>query len=139
VQFETALNLTWLLLGVAALACTAQAAFRQRPEERHAPAWLHIVGVGLIIAALFPYISATDDIVRIEDLSSQHDSRHPGKHSNTDNLVRLYETMDTPWVCPVPAVVPIFFFVSFLFAPLATLIERIAPFEAGRSPPLQAV
>jgi hypothetical protein len=138
VQFETALNLTWLLLGILALACTAHAAFRRNSQERRAPAWLHIVGVGLIVAALFPYISATDDIVRIEHFSSQHDSRHPSKQSKTDDLIRLYETMDTPWVYPVSQVVLILFFVSLLFAPLARLIERIAPFESGRSPPLLA-
>ena len=138
-HFETALNLAWLLLGVLALACTAHAAFRRPPERRRAPAWLHIVGVGLIVAALFPYISATDDIVRIEHFSSQHDSSHPHKQSKTDDLIRLYETMDTPLTCPVCQVVLIFFFVSLVFAPLARLIERIAPFEAGRSPPALAV
>jgi hypothetical protein len=138
VHFETTLNAAWLLLGLLALGCTAHAAFRRRPDERRAPAWLHIVGVGLIVAALFPYISATDDIVRIEHFSSQHNGSHPGKQSKTDDLVRLYETMDTPWVCPVSAVALIFFFISLVFAPLARLIERIAPFEAGRSPPFPA-
>lgn len=135
-QFESALNLVWLLLGAAALARTTHSVFRRKPEEKHAPAWLHIVGVGLIVAALFPYISATDDIVRVEHFSSQHEPHHPGKHNKTDNLVRLYETMDTPWMAPVSAVVLIFFFVSLVFTPLARLIERFAPFEAGRSPPL---
>ena len=130
--------MAWLLLGVLALACTAHAAFRRRPEERRAPAWLHIVGVGLIVAALFPYISATDDVLRIEHFSSQHNRSHHGKQSKTDDLIRLYEVMDTPLVCPVSEVALIFFFVSLVFAPFAKLIERIAPFEAGRSPPLLA-
>jgi hypothetical protein len=135
VQFETALNVAWLLLGLLALGCTAQAAFRDRGNRR-APAWLHIVGVGLIIAALFPYISATDDVLRIEHFSSQHDSRHPAKQTKTDDLIRLYEVMDTPLACPVSEVALIFFFVSFVFTPLARLIARITPFIAGRSPPL---
>lgn len=134
-QFETALNVAWLLLGLLALAFTAHAAFRRKPEETRAPAWLHIVGVGLIVAALFPYISATDDIVRIEHFNSQHNPRHPGKQAKTDDLIRLYEAMDTPLACPVSTVVLIFFFVSLVFAPLARLIERFKPFEAGRSPP----
>jgi hypothetical protein len=139
VQFETALNVAWLLLGALALACTAQAAFRRQTRERRAPAWLHIVGVGLIVAALFPYISATDDIVRIEHFSSQHLPHHSGKQNKTGDLIRLYETMDTPLICPVAEVALIFFFVSLLFTPLARRVERIAPFEAGRSPPLLAV
>ena len=137
-QFETALNLAWLLFGALALACTANATFRRKPDERRAPAWLHIVGVGLIIAALFPYISATDDVVRIEHFSSQHETHHSSKQNKTDNLVRLYETMDTPWICPVAEVALIFFFISLVFIPLARRIERVAPFEAGRSPPLAA-
>jgi hypothetical protein len=138
VQFETALNLAWLLLGALALACTTHATFRRKPQEHRAPAWLHIVGVGLIVAALFPYISATDDIVRIEDFSSQHEPHHAGKQNKTDNLVRLYETMDTPWICPVAEVALIFFFISLVFTPLARRIERVAPFESGRSPPIAA-
>jgi hypothetical protein len=136
VHFETALNLVWLLLGLLALACTAHAAFRQERERRRAPAWLHIVGVGLIVAALFPYISATDDILRIDRFSAQHDSNRQSNQTKTDDLIRLYEVMDSPLACPVSGVILIFFFVSLVFAPFARLIDRIAPFEAGRSPPL---
>jgi hypothetical protein len=138
VHFETALNVAWLLLGVLALGCTTHVAFRRKPEERRAPPWLHIVGVGLIVAALFPYISATDDILRIEHFSSEHGSHHSSKQSKTDDLIRLYEAMDTPLVCPVPEIGLILLFVSLVFAPLLRLIERIAPSEAGRSPPLRA-
>ena len=134
-QFETALNLAWLSLGLLALACTAHAVFRQKPEQRRAPAWLHIVGVGLIVAALFPYISATDDVLCIEHFSSQHKSRHPGKQTKIDDLIRLYEVMDTPLACPVSQVALTFVFVSLVFAPFAPLSDRIAPMEAGRSPP----
>ncbi len=134
-QFETALNVAWLLLGLLALACTAHAAFRRDREQRRASAWLHIVGVGLIVAALFPYISATDDVLRIEHFSSQHDPHRPAKQSKIDDLIRLYEVMDTPLACPISQVALIFFFVWLVFAPLAKGIERIAPFEAGRSPP----
>ena len=140
VPFETALNLVWLLLGLLALGCTAHAAFRRSPEQRRAPAWLHIVGVALIVAALFPYISATDDIVRIEHFSSQHNpQRSHDKQSKTDDLIRLYEAMDSPLACPVSQVVLIFFFVSLVLAPLVRPVERMAPFEAGRSPPVSAV
>lgn len=138
VQFETVLNLAWMLLGAVALACTTHSVFRRKPEQNRAPAWLHIVGVGLIVAALFPYISATDDIVRVEHFSSQHEPHHAGKQRKTDNLVRLYEAMDTAWVSPVAEVALVFFFVSLVVTPLAKLIERFAPFQAGRSPPLLA-
>lgn len=137
-HFETALNVAWLGLGALALAFTAHNAFGRNAGGRQAPAWLHVVGVGLIVAALFPYISATDDVVRIEHFRSQHDSHHPGKHSKTDDLIRLYEAMESGRVAPVPQAVLIFFFVALVFAPVMRLIERIAPFVAGRSPPVAA-
>lgn len=138
-QFETLLNLAWLMLGAVSLGYTTHSVLRREKQKNRAPAWLHVVGVGLIVAALFPYISATDDFVRIEHSDAQHHSHHAGQHQHkTDNLVRLYEAMETGRVCPIPKVALIFFFVSLVLAPTVKAIERIAPFEAGRSPPLAA-
>lgn len=137
-HFESALNLVWLALGLIALAGVVRATFRRAKETSTPPIWLHIVGVGLIVAALFPYISATDDVVRIEHFNAQHNPQHSNKQSQADNLVRLYETMDTPLVCRVAEVVLTFFFVSLVFTPVLQTIERITPFRAGRSPPLAA-
>ena len=134
VHFEAALNGVWLVLGVCALASTIRAAFRHRGGS----AWLHVVGVGLIVAALFPYISATDDVLRIENLTSQHDHRYPAKHSRIDDLMRLYETMDTPLVCRTTQVAVTLLFVTLIFTPVLRAIERIAPLQAGRSPPMTA-
>jgi hypothetical protein len=138
VHFETTLNAAWLGLGIVALAFTARGAFRRNREDRPKRAWLHVVGVGLIVAALFPYISATDDVVRIEHFSSQHDSHHSRQQSKTDELIRLYEAIETAWVSPVAQLPLILYFVALVFAPVVALIERIAPFEAGRSPPSAA-
>ncbi len=137
--FETALNVVWLMLGLFALASTIRFALRPSTELKRAPAWLHIVGVGLIIAALFPYISATDDVVRIEHFNAQHDHGHPGKRSHNDDLLRLYETMDTPLVCRAPEVAIQFYFVALTFTPVLHASDRIAPREAGRSPPVAVV
>ena len=134
-HFETALNLVWLLLGLLALVSTIRAALRRPREARRGPAWLHIVGVGLIAAALFPYISATDDVLRIEHFNSQHDQRHSGKQSRTDNLIRLYEAMDAPLVCRVCDVAIVLFFVALVLTPSPSVYNRIAPLQAGRSPP----
>src|SRR5581483_3701098 len=111
-------------------------AFRRSANSRRGPAWLHIVGVGLIVAALFPYISATDDVLRVEHFNAQHDQQHPSKQNRMNDLMRLYETMDSPLVCRTTEVVMTLFFVSAVFTPVLRAIDRIAPFEAGRSPPL---
>jgi hypothetical protein len=135
VHFDTTLNLVWLSLGALALARTIRVTFRQSGVRAPKSRWLHIVGVGLIVAALFPYISATDDVLRIEHFKAQHDSRHPTKQTQSDDLMRLYETMDSPLVCPISEVSLVFIFISIVFTPVARLIERIAPLHAGRSPP----
>lgn len=137
--FETALNVVWLLLGLFALASTARIALRPKTELKRAPAWLHIVGVGLIVAALFPYISATDDVVRIEHFSARHDRGHPGKRSHNDDLLRLYQTIDTPLVCRISEVPIHLFYVSLTSTLVLHAMDRIAPLEAGRSPPSVAI
>jgi hypothetical protein len=138
VHFDTTLNLAWLVLGILALARTIRVAFRQTGVRTGKSRCLHIVGIGLILAALFPYISATDDVLRIEHFQAKHDPRHSTKQTQNDQLMRLYETMDSPLVCPVSELALVFFFISIVFAPAARLLERIAPLHAGRSPPLLA-
>jgi hypothetical protein len=134
VHFDTTLNLVWLLLGLWALASTARASYRR--AQGSAPKWLHVVGVGLIVAALFPYISATDDILRIEQYTAQHDQQHnSGKRSHSDDLIRLYETMDSPLVCRTSEIVLTLSFAWLVFTPVLKRIDRSTPFITGRSPP----
>jgi hypothetical protein len=145
VHFEAALNLLWVSLGLVALAVTARSVRGRRHcaitaayPRAGAAGWLHVVGVCLIVVALFPYISATDDVLRIEHFNAQAGQQHskiPGKHSQTDNLILLYKTMDTPLVCTVREVVLVFFFISLVFTPVPRLLERMQPQESGRSPP----
>jgi hypothetical protein len=138
VHFDTALNLAWGILGLLALARTIRATFRRIPGANRAPACLHVVGVALIVAALFPYISATDDVLRIDHFNAQQDHRHPTKkHSNSD-LIRLYEAMDTPVISPVVTLACTLFFVSLVILPVSALIDRNERFESGRSPPIPA-
>ena len=134
-QFDTALNVVWLALGLIALASTARAALCRTPRLKNSPAWLHIVGVALIAASLFPYISATDDALRAENFAAQHDQGHPGKHSRMDNLMRLYEAMDNPLLCEARKIILVVFFVSLVFTPAIRVVSRMVPHRAGRSPP----
>jgi hypothetical protein len=134
-QFETALNLVWLVLGLVAVASTIRVRLSETADCKRAPAWLHVVGVGLIVAALFPYISATDDVLRVEHFKAQQDQRHSGSQSRSQNLMRLYETMDNPLVCRSPELAITVFFILLIFTPAPRLIHRIAPLRAGRSPP----
>ena len=134
--FEHALNIIWFLLGVVALAMTLRVRARRSEANDRAPAWLHICGVALIIAALFPYISATDDVLRIQHLNIEHRHDQTEKKTANDQLIRLYETMDTPLVCTVQQISLVFFFVSLLFLPTTRILRRSVPLASGRSPPL---
>jgi hypothetical protein len=135
VHFDTALNLAWGTLGLLALARTIRDTFRRMSNANRAPACLHVVGVALIVAALFPYISATDDVLRIDHFNSEQDHRHPAKKHSNGDLIRLYETMDTPVISPVVTLAFTLFFVSLVILPASALIERSERFESGRSPP----
>jgi hypothetical protein len=136
VHFDTALNLLWLLLGVIALGSTIRAAVRKTSDSRPWT-WLHVIGVALIVAALFPYISATDDLVRSESLSTQQDQDHSGKKTPNGNLIRLYEILDTPLVCSTCVLTLTFFAVWVVFLPVTKRDGRAAPAPAGRSPPFR--
>ncbi len=137
-RFEVVLNSIWVALGAIAIARTIRTSVRNKFTEKGAPAWLHIVGVALIVAALFPYISATDDVLRIQHLSAQEHSHSPAKKSSSNDLIRLYEIMDTPLVSPAPVVRFTLLFISFVIAPAVTLVIHFTPAEGGRSPPLPA-
>lgn len=134
-HFDQALNLLWVLLGFLALAGTGTAALRRAPSQRRGSAWLHIVGVALVVVALFPYFSATDDVLRVEHFSQHEHADHPGKKSTNDSLMRLYQAMDTPLVCSTFGVYLTFLFAWFVVIPSLVSIERAVPFRAGRSPP----
>jgi hypothetical protein len=119
VRFETALNLLWLLLGLLALLATL------RTKQKRVG--LRIMGVALVIAALFPFISASDDVLRIEQ-ATQH-------RSANDHLVRLYMNMETPLAASTPQLSFTLCFLLLIAPLLGKSAERSAPFSIGRSPP----
>jgi hypothetical protein len=135
VSFESSLNLVWLLLGIIALTCTIRSAYSKRVFYVPRRAWLHVVGTGLIVAALFPYISATDDVLRIEHFSEQQKPAGTSRNSQTNDLMRLYQTLDTPVIAGTTQAALTFVFVMFVNTLLVQLIDRSTPLQSGRSPP----
>jgi hypothetical protein len=146
VQFDVALNLIWFVLGAFALTSTYRSSF-SRYRTARTSGWLHICGVALIVAALFPYISATDDVLRIRHMDAQqhtrqvdaekagHRQHEPEKRSSSDTLIRLYETMDTSVVASVRDVPFVLFFVALVVVALWSLFSRETPLRSGRAPP----
>jgi hypothetical protein len=136
VSFESSLNLVWLLLGVIALTCSVRS--RRSRVAFYLPRrpWLHVVGTGLIVAALFPYISATDDVLRTEHLSEQHKQTGTSRTSPTNDLMRLYQTLDAPVIADAKQATLTLVFVMLVSALLVQLIDRSTPLQSGRSPPV---
>ena len=118
--FDTALNLLWLLLGLLALAATIRS--KQRTT------WLQILVVALVVAALFPFISATDDLVRIEQAA-----RPSGAN---EQLIRLYTNMETPLPAVAPELSFSLCFVLLVLPLLTRSLDRSVPVGIGRAPPV---
>jgi hypothetical protein len=135
VHFDTTLNAAWLLLGLLAIAISVRISSRRATCSRRWPKCLHVIVIAVIVSALFPYISATDDLVRIEHFVPQHEHQGSQHSKQADNLLRLYEVMDAPLVCEVQRIEFTLLFIAFVLVAVAAGIERIAPLRAGRSPP----
>lgn len=132
--FDAVLNAVWLLLGVLALATVLSRARRGRSPV------LRCIGVGLVFAALFPVISATDDVIRLQYLErfhpKQEGSRSDTHQRTTDNLIRLYEALESPLSAN-----PVRIFFTAVFAFLSVVLcqvygrkRTISP--SGRAPPV---
>jgi hypothetical protein len=135
VAFDVILNAVWLLLGTAAFAFMLTRAARGKASP------LCCIGVGLIMAALFPIISATDDVIRIQHLERTHrptkaDSENKDHTRTSENLIRLYEAMELPLaVAPVKIAFTLVF--AFLVTSLCNACARQRTVsQGGRSPPL---
>lgn len=133
-QFDVTLNVVWLVLGFAGFGMAVRTVVRSHRSARRQ--WLLLVRVGLIIAALFPYISASDDVLRIDHDQAQHQQHEKrSDRAQTDNLMRLYAAMDTPLICAGTGLVTTFRFIALVAPVSQSGIERCTPRCAGRSPP----
>ena len=133
-QFDSTLNLAWALLGTIALVRTLCVSRRVARHSSRRRQLLEAVGVASIIIALFPFISATDDVLRIEQIKSQHEQgQSPGGHHN--NLLRLFETADHSVVTRCAPVRLTLVFLELVVVLFISQVSHTAPLIAGRSPP----
>ena len=135
--FDVALNLAWLGLGSLILALTIGASRRLKGRDS-VPYWLQIACAVAIAGALFPFVSATDDLVRMEAMpsASEHqDTRNTGTSESNSNLLHLYQAAETFLTSRAIriAYTPVFFAISRSIAPQSLGYVRLH--IAGRSPP----
>lgn len=134
---DLTLNVVWLLLAALAIGITLRAS-----SVRGGSVSWRLAGVILVVAALFPFVSATDDILRVEHYATEHDTSEHGQHhsrqrnSSSDDLIRLYETLDAPVTPDIAVLAFVLVFVSFVTVSAGAVLTRVAPGEFGRSPPV---
>jgi hypothetical protein len=133
-QFDATLNLAWALLGTCALVRTLYVS-RQIPNDSSPRRRLfEAVGIAAIVIALFPFISATDDVLRVQQYVSQHeDGQSSGGHDN--NLLRLLETADHSLVSRCSLFRFTLVFLELVVVLVCSSVSHRAPLVAGRSPP----
>jgi hypothetical protein len=133
-QFDSILNLAWALLGTLALVRTLCASRRVARHSSRRRQLFEAVGVASIVIALFPFISATDDVLRIQQITSQHQNeKGPGGHHS--DLLRLFESADHSLVSRSSPVGITLVFLDVVVVLLCSCASHAAPLIAGRSPP----
>ncbi len=139
--FDAALNLVWALVGAVALGALAV-----RDVRRRTPFWDRCRGalaVFIASVALFPCVSASDDLVRFERLqvSSQAASAVasplPEKRGEKPALylARLLESLENFQISTACRFLVTLFFLALVAAFSHQRVERPLPCPLGRSPP----
>jgi hypothetical protein len=132
--FDSILNLAWALLGAAAIArtlCVSRRSVRYSSRRRRL---FEAVGITAIVIALFPFISATDDVLRVQQYVAQHeDGQSPTGHDH--NLLRLFEAAEHSLVsrCSLLGLTLVFF--EMIVVRSCRRASLSSPLIAGRSPP----
>jgi len=133
-QYDSILNLAWALLGTMALLRTLCASRRIARNSSRRRQLFEAVGVASIIIALFPFISATDDVLRVQQyVSQQEDGKSRTAHDT--NLLRLFETADHSLVSRCSLVGLSLVFLELVVVLFCCGATHTAPLIAGRSPP----
>lgn len=140
VHFDAALNLVWLALGLGVLAFVAHVSppFRQgRIQWRGS----RLAGVAVFAITLFPYVSATDDLVWVEAATSvvEHtqDCADDGSQKASARSISLLQSCVQDW-CSAPDILdlsPSYAFFILTAAPACHGYDWNQTHSAGRSPP----
>jgi hypothetical protein len=142
VTFETALNLIWCVIGVAAL--FALFIFERRKGPGNETGRLRRVGAILLATvSLFPCVSATDDEFCLSLLQTRSGKTGgvgaPLPEESKDQvgqcLARLLESLDHYQVSSTYSFAVIFWFVGLVLFSTKLISLRDLLYRAGRSPP----
>lgn len=135
-HIDSTLNLVWAGLGLAALVLMAWVDYRNHGVRPVRSRLLRLVGVALVVTALFPYISATDDVLQIEHVAAEMGGHERStQHQHLNDLLRLYDTIDNSLMTHGCSFSLALVFLSLVINPVFERSERSTPNFGGRSPP----
>ncbi len=127
-SFYTVLNLGWGAAGVTALLALAVSSRSHLFAGRSLRRFLPLGSVFLVVIALFPYISASDDHIRFEYLQSNTETNtnagEDGKSKSRSalQLLRLIESLDNLRITSGVELSLFLFFIEFVT--LLTIVAR---------------
>jgi hypothetical protein len=133
-QADLILNLVW-----AALCLSAAGAFVCAERSRHAgKRSARALAIFLCAVALFPCVSASDDSVCLQFFNAGEHSRHPGPapEKSQAGLVRALEALESVQVPLIWALAVVLCFFALVLIRSFRSLDRFAPHQAGRGPPL---
>lgn len=139
--FDTALNLVWAVVGAVALGALAARDLRCR-----VPLWercRRALAVFIACVALFPCVSASDDLVRFERLQVSAQTARavasplPEKRGEKPSfyLARLLESLENFQISTARRFLVTLCFLALVGAFSHQSVERPLPCPLGRSPP----
>ena len=100
--------------------------------------WIQFVGAVAIAGALFPYVSATDDLVWMENLSSRtehQEGRNAGTSNASSSLLALYHAGEAFLISRNIRIACVFVFLAMTLALVIRSFDCSRVHASGRSPP----
>lgn len=148
-RFETALNILWVCLAVAAFGVLVSSELLYRSRSTRAERGSRMLSLVLAIIFLFPCVSASDDLLSFHNLQFTLETRgevgSPLPHSSTNNdkpnthLARLFEALQN---FQIPA--HYFLLLTLCFLGLVISLDRVTcrrcfHSRSGRDPPVALI
>jgi hypothetical protein len=143
-SFDTALNLVWILLVAGAMGAFALIEARRFRDSSRRARLKRGLAVFVAMVALFPCISASDDLVTLRTFRALSHHAAPESMSQQDaktthpplDLARLLEVLENFQIARASILVLVFTFLALVARPSVVGITQSLAAASERSPPL---
>jgi hypothetical protein len=145
VPFETGLNLLWACVAAAALGVLVWSEFACRHESTRAARASRSLAVLFAVLFLFPCVSASDDLLTLQNLQftleTADEIRHSLPHRSPESrsgvrLAQFFEALQTFPLAALYALLLTLLLLAFLAPAAASACNLRVPAVCGRAPPV---